>query len=404
MSVIDRENRVLIPAYRRQPVVVSRAQGAYLWDTQGRKYLDFFSGVAVNALGHRHPAVLKAIQEQARKYLHVSNHYVTEPPVALAEKLAKVSRLERIFFCNSGAEAVEGTIKLAAKATGRREFVAAHDAFHGRTIGALSVTHDRMFRDPFSHVLLKSVKFVPYNDIKAMRFVVGPDTAGVILEPIQAEGGVHVASDDYLREVRALCDEKGALLILDEVQTGLGRTGRWFAKDHAGIQPDIMALGKALGGGLPLGAVVAREAWGLKFGPGDHGSTFGGNPVCCAAGLAVLNTIERQKLVDRAARLGQRLLEGLRSIKSDAVKEVRGRGLLAGVALREKGEAVVERMRKRKIIINVTGPDVLRLLPPLTVTEREVDQVVAALRAELARPGPPPAQGSGNVLSRTPDH
>ncbi|MEM3085972.1 MAG: acetylornithine transaminase [Halobacteria archaeon] len=401
MSLTDREKRVLIPTYKRQPVAVSRAEGNYLWDASGRKYLDFFSGVSVNLLGHRHPAVLKAIQEQVRRYLHVSNHYLAEPQVALAERLAKVSGLERTFFCNSGAEAVEGALKLAAKATGRREFVAAHDAFHGRTIGALSVTHDRRFRDPFSHILLKSVKFVPYNDIKALRFVVGPDTAGVILEPIQGEGGVHVASDDYLREVRALCDEKGALLILDEVQTGLGRTGRWFAKDHAGVQPDILALGKALGGGLPLGAVVAKEAWGLKFGPGDHGSTFGGNPLSCAAGLAVLSTLEKQKLVERAAKLGARLLEGLRAIPGDRVKEVRGRGLFAGIALRERGEEVVERMRKRKILINTTGPDVLRLLPPLTVSEREVDQVVAALKAELGRLGPAPG-ASGNVLSPPP--
>lgn len=400
MSALDKEKRYLIPTYKRQPIAVSRAQGAYLWDTRGKRYLDFFSGVGVNVLGHRHPAVVAAVQRQLRRHLHVSNHYSAEPPALLAERLAKVSGLDRVFFCNSGAEAVEASLKLAAKATGRREFVAAHDAFHGRTIGALSVTHDRRFRDPFSHVLLKSVKFVPYNDIKAMRFVVGPDTAGVILEPIQGEGGVHVASDDYLKEVRALCDERGALLILDEVQTGLGRTGRWFAKDHAGVQPDILAVGKALGGGLPLGAMVAREAWGLKLGPGDHGSTFGGNPVSCAAGLATLQAIERQKLVERAARLGRRLLEGLRAIPSDRIKEVRGRGLLAGVALRERGEEVVERMRKRGVLINVTGTEVLRLLPPLVVTEKEVDRVVADLKAELGRPKSPAPPAPGGPGTR----
>ncbi|MBI4362064.1 MAG: acetylornithine transaminase [Euryarchaeota archaeon] len=383
-SLQEREKRLLLPTYVRQPMAVRRAKGMYVWDERGRKYLDFFGGVAVNALGHCHPAVVAAIRRQSQAYLHVSNHYYQEPQVALAERLVKVAGMSQAFLCNSGAEAIEGALKLAAKATGKREFIACHDGFHGRTLAALSLTHERKYRDPFSHVLMKSVKFTPYNDVKALRFALGTDTAALIVEPIQGEGGVRVAGEEFLRVAREACDEKGVLLVLDEIQTGLGRTGKWFAKDHTGIQPDILVSAKALGGGLPLGAFLSRDDLGGKFVPGDHGSTFGGNPVSCAAGLAVLQTIEKQRLVDRAAKMGTLLLEGLRGLRSDKVKEVRGQGLLLGMEMKDPAAPWVEKMRQQGILLNATSETVLRLTPPLIVSKPEVERVVQALGTELA--------------------
>jgi predicted acetylornithine/succinylornithine family transaminase len=361
-----------------------------LTDVEGKTYLDFVGGIAVSALGHNHPALVQAISTQAARVLHTSNLYVIPEQALAARWLVEHSALDRVFFCNSGAEANEAAIKLARKfasraGSGRFEIIVAERSFHGRTLAALAATAQPKYQEGFAPLPVGFIP-VPLNDLHALRAAVTPQTCAVLLEPVQGEGGVQAANPEYLQGVRALCDETGLLLILDEIQTGVGRTGRLFAYEHAGIAPDIMTLAKGLGGGVPIGAMLATEAVAQAFHPGDHGSTFGGNPLACAAALAVLTTIERDHLVDNAANVGTYLLQRLHGLADDhpVVAGVRGWGLMVAVDLATEAALVVDACRARGLLVNAVQPATLRLVPPLIVTPADVDEAIGILDAVLA--------------------
>ncbi len=376
-EIVVKFDKYIFNTYTRQPIAIKKACGAVVTDVNGKEYIDCVAGIAVNNVGHCHPAVVEAINKQAEQLIHVSNLYYTEQQALLAEQLINLTGMDRVFFCNSGAEAVEGALKLARKATGKKEFIAAEHAFHGRTRGALSVTHKEKYRKPFEP--LAPAVFVPYNDADAVREAITEDTAGVILEAVQGEAGVIIPNDEYLSEVREICDETNALMILDEVQTGFGRTGKWFAREHSGIKPDIMTLAKAMGGGFPMGAMLAHEDVAANFGRGDHASTFGGNALSCAAALANIEVIKKEKLVERSSELGAYLMKKLKGLNRDYVKEVRGKGLMVGMELSIKCEDLVSRARERGVLINCTSDSVLRFVPPLTITREQLDKAVGAL-------------------------
>jgi predicted acetylornithine/succinylornithine family transaminase len=395
-DVIATAERYLMPTYRRAPVAFSHGQGVWLYDLEGRRYLDFIAGIAVSALGHAHPALVAAIQRQAARLLHASNLFHIAEQAELARALCEASGLDRAFFCNSGAEAVEAAIKVARR-WGRRgerpryEIIVAQQSFHGRTMGALSATMQAKYQDAFAP-LVPGFVAVPYNDMDALPGATTDRTVAVMLEPVQGEGGVVPAQADYLRSVREWCDARDLLLILDEVQTGIGRTGRLFAFEHYGIRPDVVALAKGLGGGVPIGAVLASERAAALV-PGDHGSTFGGNPLACAAALAVLATVVEQRLPEHAAAMGQRLAQGLgRLVECGLARGVRGMGLL--VALEVSGEAavVVDRCREAGLLVNAVGPAAIRLAPPLVVGPAEIDEAVAILERVLRSVQVPAAQ------------
>ncbi|MBN1455404.1 MAG: acetylornithine transaminase [Methanomicrobia archaeon] len=381
-EVFEKERRYIMPTYKRQPIVLIEGKGAVVTDITGKEYIDCVGGIAVNAVGYSHPAVVHAIQTQAAKLMHVSNLYYTEPQVRLAEKLTALTGMAKTFFCNSGAESIEAAVKLAVKETGKSRFVAARGSFHGRTIISLSTTYEPKFRAPFMPLLLKSVEFVPYNDSDAVREAIDDETAAVILEPIQGESGIRVPSPSYLKEVREICTEKDVLLIFDEVQTGFGRTGAWFGKDHEGIQPDIMTLAKALGAGFPIGAMLARG--GLEFEAGEHASTFGGTPLACATALASIRVIEDEKLVERSRDLGAYFLEHARSehglASSPVVKELRGKGLMIGIELARPCAEFVGQALEHGILINCTADTVIRLVPPLIISKEQLNTVLTVLR------------------------
>jgi len=299
-DVFELESKYVMPTYTRQKVVFVRGRGVVLYDSHGREYVDFVAGVAVNCLGHCHPKVVEAICSQARELIHTSNLYYIKPQVELAERLCEISGMEKVFFCNSGTEAVEAAIKLARKTTRRTRFVACEHSFHGRTMGALSITHKESVRKPFEPLL--DATFVPYGDEETLKSEVGKDVAAFVVEPIQGEGGVNVPPKEYLKTARDVCDDSGAILIFDEVQSGMGRTGRWFAKEHFGVEPDVMTLGKAIGGGLPLGATLSTR---ISFETGEHGSTFGGGFIPCRAGLAVIDAIEEGNLIKHCEEIGE---------------------------------------------------------------------------------------------------
>ncbi|MDD1744486.1 MAG: acetylornithine transaminase [Candidatus Methanoperedens sp.] len=376
-DIVGKFDKYIFNTYTRQPIAIKKAYGAVVTDVNGKEYIDCVAGIAVNNVGHCHPVVVEAIKQQAEELIHVSNLYYTEQQALLAEELVNLTEIERVFFCNSGTEAVEGALKLARKATGKKEFIAAEHAFHGRTRGALSVTHKEKYRKPFEP--LAPAVFVPYNDADAIRAAITEDTAGVILEPVQGEAGVIIPSDGYLREVREICDETKTLLILDEVQTGFGRTGKWFAREHSGIKPDIMTLAKAMGGGFPMGAMLAREDVAANFGRGDHASTFGGNALSCAAALANIEVIKKEKLVARSGELGVYLMKKLKALDKDYVKEIRGKGLMVGMELSIKCEDIVSRSRELGVLLNCTSESVLRFVPPLTITREQLDAVVGVI-------------------------
>ncbi len=376
-EIVQKYEKYIFNTYTRQPVAIKSAHGAVVIDVNGKEYIDCVAGIAVNNVGHCHPSVAEAIKKQTGQLIHVSNLYYTEQQATLAEELVGITGMDKIFFCNSGTEAVEGALKLARKASGKKEFIAAVNSFHGRTLGALSITYKEKYRKPFGP-LAPSV-FVPYNGAEAIRAAIHEDTAGVILEPIQGEGGVIVPSDDYLKEVKELCDEKGILFILDEVQTGFGRTGKWFAKEHSGVEPDIMTTAKAMGGGFPMGAMLAREDVTLNFGRGDHASTFGGNALACAAAIANIDVIKKEKLVKRSEELGNYLIAKLKALNKDYVKEIRGKGLMVGMELSIKCEDIVNRAREKGILLNCTSESVLRFVPPLTITKEQLNKAVSVL-------------------------
>ncbi|MFS8203649.1 acetylornithine transaminase [Streptomyces sp. CWNU-52B] len=366
----------------RLPLV--RGAGTRLWDADGTQYLDFVGGIAVNALGHAHPAIVEAVSRQIASLGHVSNLFVAEPPVALAERLLQLfGRDGRVYFCNSGAEANEGAFKIG-RLTGRPHMVATDGGFHGRTMGALALTGQPGKREPFLP-LPGDVTHVPYGDPQALAAAVTEDTALVVIEPIQGENGVVVPPPGYLKAARAITAATGSLLVLDEVQTGVGRTGHWFEyQAHEGVLPDVVTLAKGLGGGLPLGATVAfgRAAQFLK--PGHHGTTFGGNPVACAAGLAVLDTIESEGLLENVKRSGEKLREGIEALGHPLIGHVRGSGLLLGIVLTEPlAPRAQQAAQDAGLLVNAPAPDVVRLMPPLNITEDEVDTFLRALPGVL---------------------
>ncbi len=389
-ELLSLSERYLMATYRRYPLVVVRGEGSRVWDAEGREYLDFVSGLAVCNLGHSHPGVVEALKDQASRLLHISNLYHIEPQIRLAQVLCNHSFADRVFFCNSGAEANEGAIKLVRKyfhdrGEGRYRIITAHGSFHGRTLATLTATGQERFHRGFEP-LPDGFDYVPFNDVEALEGAIGPETAAVMLEPIQGEGGVNLPSPDYLREVRSLCEREGILLILDEVQTGIGRTGRLFACEHYGVEPDVMTLAKGLGGGVPIGAVLAREEVAKAFTPGSHASTFGGNPLSTRAGLAVMEAVLEGGFLERVEEMGTYLMEGLEALRGTFgfIKEVRGKGLMVGMELTISGGAVVEACLERGLLINCTAEKVLRFLPPLTVSREEVDRMLCILEEALS--------------------
>jgi len=383
MSLIDRWQQSMMDNYGTPPLALVRGEGATVWDEAGQSYVDLLGGIAVNVLGHAHPAVVAAVTKQIGTLGHVSNLYAAEPPIALAELLlALAGRPGRVFFCNSGAEANEAAFKLS-RLTGRTHVVAAQNGFHGRTMGSLALTGQPSKVDPF-RPLPGTVEHVPYGSVGALEKAVTDETAMVVLEPIQGEAGVVVPPAGYLAAARRICDEHGALLLLDEVQTGVGRTGHWFAHQAEGVEPDLVTLAKGLGGGLPLGATIAFGAAADTFGPGSHGSTFGGNPVSCAAALAVLSTIASEGLLDHVKRIGERLRRGIEALGHPLVSGVRGAGLLLGITLTAPvSGTVTAALQSKGFLANPIQPDVIRLAPPLILTAEQADAFLAALPEAL---------------------
>ena len=367
-------DQVIAKTYNRFPIVLTKGQGCRLWDAEGREYIDFVSGIAVCNLGHAHPKVSEALSKQADVLLHVSNLYYTEPQIELANRLTQNSFADRIFFCNSGAEANEAAIKLARKYVkdkGEKEryrIITMEKSFHGRTMATLSATGQDKIKKGFEPVL-EGFDHIPFNDIEALRKSIGPSTCAVLLEPIQGEGGVRCPDPDYLKAVRRLCDETNLLLVFDEIQTGMGRTGKLFAYEHFGIEPDIMTLAKALANGLPIGAMLAREDVAESLGPGAHASTFGGTPIVTAASAQVIKVLLEENIMGHCAEMGAYFKEKLSELKAghESIVDVRGMGLLLGVKLNIEGDAIVNSCMEKGFLINCIQGDILRFIPPLII-------------------------------------
>ncbi len=380
----------LLHVYARLPLTLVRGQGARVWDANGKEYLDFLAGIAVNAVGHCHPRVVQAIQDQAATLMHTSGYYYTAPVAKLAEKLVGLAGMDRVFFGNSGAEANECAIKIARKyakshgGPGKYQIVCAHQSFHGRTMATVTATGQPKYQAPFAPVV-QGFSHVPFNDIAALEAAVTDDTCAVLLEPIQGEGGVYPAHKSYLEAARALCDKHHALLILDEVQTGVGRTGKWFAYEHYGVVPDILTSAKALGGGFPIGACLARGEAATTLVPGDHGSTYGGNPLACAAALAVLETIEDEHLVANAHAMGAYFVHRLNEPPfRDKIADLRAVGLMIGIELvQPDAKRVLNAAIERGLLMSAIGDHVLRIVPPLLITQADIDQALDVLAAVL---------------------
>ncbi len=378
--------RYLMPTYARQPISIVRGRGSRVYDMEGREYIDFVAGIAVNVLGHAHPDLTLAIQKQAQHLLHASNLYYTEPQIRLAQALVDHSFADKVFFCNSGAEANEAAIKLARRYSfekygpGRHDIITMRNSFHGRTLATLTATGQEKVQKGFAP-LVPGFSYATFNDLAEVERAITAKTAAVMLEPIQAEGGVQVADRTYLKGLRELCRQRDVLLIFDEVQTGMGRTGTLFAYEQFDVEPDIMTLAKGLGGGVPIGACLATGRVAEVFTPGTHASTFGGNPLACAAGLAVLRVLLEGRILDHARRMGDYLAKGLAECKDRhrIVRDVRGLGLLQGMELAIDGQQIVTDCLARGLLINCTMERVLRFIPPLIITQREIDRLLDAL-------------------------
>ena len=384
-DVIGQFDRFVIGNYKRLPVVVERAAGSEMWDLDGKRYLDFFPGWGVGLLGHCHPRVVEAIQQQAGRLLHIDNTMYTLPQGELAQLIAERSFGGQCFFCNSGAEANEAAIKLArlAAGEGRYKILSMQRSFHGRTFAAMSATGQAKIQEGFTPIVA-GFAHVPFNDLEAVAHAIDDETAAVLVEPIQGEGGVHVPADDYLPRLRSLCDERGVLLICDEVQTGCGRTGKWFGYQQWGVEPDIMTLAKGLGSGVSIGAMVARPEIAEKLVPGKHATTYGGSPLVCAAGVAVFRAIEAEGLLAHAEAMGQRIMDGVRAMSSPLVREVRGRGVMIGVELTQPGDQIVADALAAGLRINCTQQTVVRMLPAMNISPEQVDEGLGIL-AEVMR-------------------
>ena len=386
---LDVSNRYIMNTYNRFPVVLRKGRGMKVWGSDGKEYLDFVSGVAVNILGHCHPKVVVAVQKQVQRLIHVSNYYHIEPQIKLAQLLVENSFADKVFFCNSGAEANEAAIKLARKYSKEHvhpklfEIIAATNSFHGRTLATLTATGQEKFQKGFEP-LVPGFKHVPFNDPHALSKAVSKNTCALLLEPIQAEGGVILPEENYFKAVRDFCNEHDLLLILDEVQTGMGRTGKLFAHEHYGIKPDIMTIAKGLGGGAPIGAMLATERVASAFQPGNHATTFGGNPLVCAAAVATIETLlEDGFILDQCNRMSTYLMKGLYQLKEEfpsLITEIRGKGLLIGMALTTDGGPLVTKCLEKGVLINCTAGNVLRFIPPLIVQQKDINRLIRTLK------------------------
>jgi len=394
-EIIERERRFLLPTYNRYPIALQRGKGVFLYDCEGKRYLDFVAGLGVNALGHAHPRVVKVIREQAARAIHFSNLYYNEYQGRLAEKLCQLSGLNRAFFSNSGTEAIEGSIKLArlaghrAGGEAKSQLVALEGSYHGRTFGAMSLTGQDKYRKGFEP-LLEDVKFVPRNDLEALRQAINDQTCAIVLEPIFGEGGIYECSPEFLQECRALADRHRAALIFDEIQCGLGRTGTIFAFQAFGVTPDIVAIAKPIAAGLPLGAFLAKEEFASAISAGQHGTTFGGGPLACRVALEYLTIVEEEKLLENVMRVGTYLQEQLKTLagRHAAVKEVRGRGLIQGLQLAIPARPIVEEALAEGVLFNSTQDRVLRFLPPFLLQEKHVDKGMRVLKKLLRKKRP----------------
>jgi acetylornithine/N-succinyldiaminopimelate aminotransferase len=389
-ELIEMSERLLMPVYPRAPLALVRGEGTRVWDADGRRYLDFFASTLVTALGHCHPAVVRALETQAHLIWHVSNLHHSEPQVRLAELLVRHSFADRVFFCNSGAEANEAAIKLARKyghehRAGRFEIITTLGSFHGRTLATITATGQEKVRVGFEP-LFEGFRYVAFNDPAAVEAAITPRTIAVMVEPVQGEGGVVVPHPGYLHDLREICDRHELLLVLDEVQTGMGRTGKLFGYQYDGIEPDILSLAKGLGTGIPIGVMLATERVAASFGKGAHGSTFGGNALTCAVGTTVMDILLGEGVIENCARMGERLRDGLKGIASrcSIIREVRGRGLLVGVELSEPAGPIVDRAREAGLIINAAGEKVLRFAPALIVSADDVDEALSIMDRVLA--------------------
>lgn len=389
---IDESNLYIMNTYKRFPIVLRKGRGMKVWSTDGKEYLDFVGGVAVNILGHCHPKVVIAIQKQAQRLLHVSNYYHIGPQIRLAKLLVQHTFADKVFFCNSGAEANEAAIKLARKYSkenvnpDRFEIITAENSFHGRTLAALTATGQEKFQKGFEP-LVPGFKHVPFNDIDAIRQAITMNTCAIMLEPVQGEGGVKIPDSDYLKEVRKICDETSLLLILDEVQTGMGRTGKFFAYEHFSITPDIMTIAKGLGGGVPIGAMLATDKVASAFQPGTHASTFGGNPLVCAAAVTTIETLlEDGFILDQCNRMSEYMKERLGNLREKfpyLIADIRGLGLLIGMELTRECEPLVTACLEMGVLVNCAAGNVLRFIPPLIVQKKDIDHLINVLGKAL---------------------
>lgn len=385
-TTIERENKYTSGLYVKRPIAIVRGQGALVWDENGREYIDCVAGQGSANLGHCHPAVVKAITDQVQTLMACTEMFYYAKRAELEQRLVEAAGegFNRVFLCNSGTEAVEGSLKLARYATGRTDFVAAKRGFHGRTMGALSATWNKKYRDPFLP-LVPGFQHVTYNNLEELQAAVNEKTAGVILEVVQAEGGVYPGTAEFLRGAQEICREKGAMLILDEVQTGFCRTGKMFAYQHYGLQPDLLALAKSIGGGIPMGAIVIGSRI-RPLEPAVHANTFGGNPITSAAAVAAMDVYEEERIAEKAADLGTYLACKLRAISSPLIREVRGLGLLVGIEIKQKATPYVAALTERGVLTLPAGLNVIRLLPPLVITKVQLDRVVEQIAAVLEKP------------------
>jgi acetylornithine/N-succinyldiaminopimelate aminotransferase len=376
-KVTLRDQSSYLPTFKRFPIAFKRGKGAWLWDVEGKKYLDLLAGIAVNSIGHCHPELEKAISKQTGILMHVSNFFVSEPQVNLAEMLTKISGLPRVFFTNSGAESVEGAIKVARKYAHSKgkggTIISMQNSFHGRTLATIATGQEK-YKKGFEPIPTGFFQ-IPFNDFDAFRSKITTDIAAVIVELIQGEGGIKPADTEFVKQLRKICEEHDILLIFDEIQTGIGRTGKWFAKDHYGIQPDIMTLAKGLGGGMPIGALLCNDKVSKAIEFGDHGTTFGGNPLACAAALAVIEVIENENLCGNASQIGEFLSKSLKELasKHSQIKEIRGKGLMIGVEMNKPAAPLVKMLLDKGVVANATAENVLRLLPPLIINQTELE-------------------------------
>ncbi len=381
-ETIELYSKYVIANYKRLPRVIVKGEGCYLYDAEGNKILDMFPGWAVSGIGHCHPKVVEAIRKQAGELLHIDNTFYSEQQGRLAQLLSERGFGGKTFFCNSGAEANEGALKLARLATpeGKYKFITAEGSFHGRTFATVTATAQPKYHEGFLP-LLPGFVYVPYNDVHALEKALTDEVCAVMIEPIQGEGGINVATQEYVEMIRQMCDEKGAVMIFDEVQTGMGRTGKWFAYQHFGIEPDIVTLAKALGGGVAIGAMMAKEELAAKLVPGKHASTFGGNCIACAAGIAVVEAIEEDGLIENAVKMGEYAKQKLEQLgeKHTIIKEVRGKGLMIGVQLASPGAEIVDKCLARGLRINCTNNTVLRFMPAMIVTKGQIDEAINIL-------------------------